>query len=57
MIDSINTNAQEAGTLMEKLGGEEDQDEYNKIFDQNKKALEENVRILSRFTLSNYIVM
>ena len=57
MIDSINTNAQEAGTTKENLGGEEDKDEYKIIFDQNKKALEENVRILNRSTLSNYIVM
>lgn len=56
MMDSININAQEASTILEKLGGEEDNDEYKNIFNQNKTALEENVRILNRFPFSNYIV-
>ena len=53
MMDSIVTNAQEANSILEKLGGEEDNDEYQSLFNKNKTALEENTRILNRFPFSN----
>ena len=53
MMDSIVTNAQEANSILEKLGGEEDNDEYQSLFNKNPTALEESTRILNRFPFSN----